>query len=1171
MKRIFVIVSLLTSALWLSAQTPWNGSRTALVPNGTVYTVSTAEELAWIAGESQLSDFTGFTVRLAADIDLGGDQPTKQKWLPIGCAAHPFNGELDGQCHVIRNLYISDQLNSAGLFAETGSQAVIHHLALSQGQIFTDGVNDVGCMVGIHRGQLHHCFNMAQILAKNGSRVGGLVGTNYGSIAYAYNTGVITQANTQVGGLVGYNQSTATLEWCYNTGYNKAVSVAGSLFGVNEAPRTSLSHVWFDQQVTRMHATGAGSQDPLLINTDYAVVKTTEMDSLFAQNSEWNLSLSGAPYPQLACFSATNASQLSVYGILLDSVSLPVERAEGVGAPTEDGFTRNSFALCTINGLSAVWTSENSDVIQILNTGRARVFRPCSNQEIILSVSLGGDIKQIYTIVKGYDVFEPGKLNGSLSVCLGEAGVTMELISPYGKAPSGGKDDEQSGEMAYRYELIRYAVSYDDNQSQVLTPIDTAHLSYWDYETWKAPTDVPGEYAFKRYVCDAKCNTDMTESAGTAYLTVREAFDPGSLYEKPDTIYGQPADTVVLSARDASGGGEQFTYQWRYAQLKVNYVTGKVDTVAKGIVRVGYDEVNTATCPVHLTQAGEYIYTRIVSEAACGESQPSDIEHRIVVYDVLQPGAITDAYQELCVPVYDAVVTESSRVSGGNGRYVYRWLCNNEPIADSNRATLDLSGFPMEEGKTYVFQRQVKDDTGLMDWQTSAGQVTLVVYSPYSAGAIQSEEHHTCQESDAAREVLLQVANQEAASGDGDFVYAWLLYRVEENDTVLVDTIRTNTAGLDYRLRLGDYHLVPPVRLNVLRTVQNSRCKSEWQQSEGAASFAIGVHLYDTLDVPVCTREMPYTGIYTYADGHTSTYTIRQDGDTVDIQDITPEGCPMDVTLIGRAVIAPEVDIQPVLSICQTDTVFHLQYTVRTGSPDRYDLSFSEAALAEGFTDIEGGELSDGAAITIPIPTRKQGSYAVTVRFYTATVGKSDCKGAAIEVPFTLDIDGYVHRKWNDVVFVDNSDKNCEPDCDEDLTFVAWQWYKNDEPIAGATGQSYYEPGGLNGYYQVVMTAADGTVYRSCRYEMRPAEALDNVLDDRLRLYPVPVTAGSLLHVEAESAGMVEWYNMEGVCCYRQALTDATGSLRVPAVGGLYLLRWIGDNRQVITRKLIVL
>ena len=103
------------------------------------------------------------------------------------------------------------------------------------------------------------------------------------------------------------------------------------------------------------------------------------------------------------------------------------------------------------------------------------------------------------------------------------------------------------------------------------------------------------------------------------------------------------------------------------------------------------------------------------------------------------------------------------------------------------------------------------------------------------------------------------------------------------------------------------------------------------------------------------------------------------------------------------------------------------------------------------------------------------------------------------------------------------------------------------------------------------MTAADGTVYRSCRYEMRPAEALDNVLDDRLRLYPVPVTAGSLLHVEAESAGMVEWYNMEGVCCYRQALTDATGSLRVPAIGGLYLLRWIGDNRQVITRKLIVL
>ena len=280
MRHILLLLLLWTSAL-VSAQTPWDGSKTEPALAGTTYSVATAEELAWIATESQTTDFTGYRIVLTADIDLGGKLTPAKKWQPIGCAAHPFNGELDGQNHVIRNLYIFGAEGAAGLLAETGEQAEIHHLALSQGQIITDGVNDIGCFIGIHRGDLHHCFNMAQILANNGNRVGGLVGSNHGHIAYAYNTGLVTKANTQVGGLVGYNQSTATLEWCYNIGYGKAASVVGSLFGVNEAPKTQLSHVYFDQQVTRMHTTGAGGADPLLNNTDYAVARTIDFDSLF--------------------------------------------------------------------------------------------------------------------------------------------------------------------------------------------------------------------------------------------------------------------------------------------------------------------------------------------------------------------------------------------------------------------------------------------------------------------------------------------------------------------------------------------------------------------------------------------------------------------------------------------------------------------------------------------------------------------------------------------------------------------------------------------------------------------------------------------------------------------------------------------------------------------------
>ena len=77
-------------------------------------------------------------------------------------------------------------------------------------------------------------------------------------------------------------------------------------------------------------------------------------------------------------------------------------------------------------------------------------------------------------------------------------------------------------------------------------------------------------------------------------------------------------------------------------------------------------------------------------------------------------------------------------------------------------------------------------------------------------------------------------------------------------------------------------------------------------------------------------------------------------------------------------------------------------------------------------------------------------------------------------------------RKGVDVLFVDNSGLHTE----EGLTFTAYQWYKDGRLLEGETEQFYYEYLGLDGYYQVEMTTADGTVYHSCLYEMRTAEGI---------------------------------------------------------------------------------
>lgn len=1123
--------------------------------------ISSAADLRLVATESQTNNFAGQILVIDCDIDL-----EEQPWLPIGNADFPFQGELNGCNHTIRNLYIVEATGAAGLFAETGEQAEIHHLALSKGQIFTNNTSNIGSFVGIHRGELHHCFNMVRITAQKGDSIGGLVGTNHGTIRYVYNTGIVTDANDMVGGLVGKNKSTAILRQCYNTGYCLGSKHIGSLFGENEVGST-LDHVYFDQQVTRMHATGFGSTDPSLNNNNHAVAKTEDMLTIFGEDIEWDTTFV-ASYPQLSCFAGTNTSKLSVYGILLDAENQPIERADGVGAPTSDDNPRESFSLCKVDGTIVAWDSPNDNVIQIQNETTAKVLRPCGNQQVILTVSLNQDTKEIYTQVKGYDTFDPGKLDGGIFACLREEGITL---SGHGKEPTGGKDDEQNGEKAYQYLIFRDSVAYDVDSNEILVRLDTIQLSYPEYQNWSVPTSSAGTYILTQRVHDYQCQTDFVDSEGAVRLIVREQFDPGKLFQKPDTIYGIPVDTVVLSEQDATGGGGQFDYLWTYTQLRVDYATGAIDTIAKGTVRQGFDEVRTATCPVRLTAAGEYIYTRVARDATCTNGfQPSDVEHRIVVYAELKAGSISPHYEESCMPTSDEVVRQASAPSGGNGIYTYRWLCNDQVISDMEGAELPLTGFPMEAGQTYVFYREVKDGTGYSDWTRSGGTFTIKVYSPYDAGALKPTNRFICLEPTDSKEVELTATEARAVSGDGDFVYSWLLYRAS-TDTILLDTLREDISTLYYSLALEDYSLSLPTKLLLRRTVQNSRCQTQWQDSEGEVVYTIGVHRYDTINIPICALELPYIGTYVYSDNHTDNYTIHKDGDIIERSDLTKEGCPHDITLIGRAIYEPEVEVQPVVSACQTDTTLLLTFRVLQGSPDHYDLDFNEEALAVGFQPIAGGEIVDDNEIAIPIPTTQIGQYGLRIRFYTATVGESECKGPEMEVRFSLDIAGYVHRKWNDVVFVDNSDKNCEPNCEEDLTFVAWQWYRDGVVLPGATGQYYYEQGGLNGFYYVEMTTEDGTVYRSCQYEIRPTQALDNVEESRLRIYPVPTFSGSELHVEAEEAGRLQLYTYEGTCCGDYRSQDGNYTLTAPAVPGIYLVRWIGSHQRCATRKLIVL
>jgi len=86
----------------------------------------------------------------------------------------------------------------------------------------TSTITYIGGITGDNSGTITNCYNTGSItgISTSGSkRVGGITGNNSGTITKCYNTGAITGTANQVfaGGIVGYNDS-GTITNCYNTG-----------------------------------------------------------------------------------------------------------------------------------------------------------------------------------------------------------------------------------------------------------------------------------------------------------------------------------------------------------------------------------------------------------------------------------------------------------------------------------------------------------------------------------------------------------------------------------------------------------------------------------------------------------------------------------------------------------------------------------------------------------------------------------------------------------------------------------------------------------------------------------------------------------------------------------------------------------------------------------------
>ena len=205
--------------------------------SGISFVITTKEQLA---GLSYLvykgNDFSGKTISLGNNIDLGGDE-----WIPIGNENTAFKGTFDGNGFTISNLKISNQSSYVGLFGKVSG--TIKSFNVSGASVST---NKTGSYIAIACGNISGTMSdisvSGNVKASESSYVGGIAGgvNRGGNVSY---TNLTNNANisgkSYVGGIFGeLNNSTdiannyaITISECSNNGKISGTDYVGGLFG----------------------------------------------------------------------------------------------------------------------------------------------------------------------------------------------------------------------------------------------------------------------------------------------------------------------------------------------------------------------------------------------------------------------------------------------------------------------------------------------------------------------------------------------------------------------------------------------------------------------------------------------------------------------------------------------------------------------------------------------------------------------------------------------------------------------------------------------------------------------------------------------------------------------------------------------------------------------------
>jgi filamentous hemagglutinin family protein len=198
-------------------------------------TINNAHQLQLMTMNLGASYTLGGNVDASATAGTSTDVWYGSTFIPIGNSGTNFTGIFNGLGHTINNLTITlPSTYGVGLFGYTSPGSVIQNVGLVDGSV--SGFNTVGGLVGSNGGTVSNSYATGSVKSSSdlgAGLIGGLVGYNAGSITNSYATDNVSGGSALVGGLVGFNDGTVSNS--YATGSVSGSTFVGGLVGENDA------------------------------------------------------------------------------------------------------------------------------------------------------------------------------------------------------------------------------------------------------------------------------------------------------------------------------------------------------------------------------------------------------------------------------------------------------------------------------------------------------------------------------------------------------------------------------------------------------------------------------------------------------------------------------------------------------------------------------------------------------------------------------------------------------------------------------------------------------------------------------------------------------------------------------------------------------------------------